>query len=257
VFVVMILFFFKIETSKDQIAQGEQAGLQGGESRGSPDQTEGDDQGAGGPVEQEVGQGGAGEGHVREQAQVHEDLIAILATIRVGEKLLQRFGPKKPMLWGSTITAVGILMTSATFVLIDQYIVLAFIGFTLCGIGLGFYATPSTDAALSNVPDAKAGSAAGICKMASSLGAAFGVAISAAIFAAGQAIDPSLIPMDSIFMGRQDNIALRFGGAVGLLFNVFMCLIAIIAIMVTVPSERARAEKEKAPEVPATPMLGP
>ena len=28
-------------------------------------------------------------------------LVAILATIRVGEKLLQRFGPKKPMLWGA------------------------------------------------------------------------------------------------------------------------------------------------------------
>ncbi|GGG71047.1 hypothetical protein GCM10011374_39630 [Kocuria dechangensis] len=61
-------------------------------------------------------------------------------------------------------------------------------GFTSLQSGLGFYATPSTDAALSNVPDAKAGSAAGIYKMASSLGAAFGVAISAAIFAAGQTL---------------------------------------------------------------------
>ncbi|WP_188540303.1 MarR family winged helix-turn-helix transcriptional regulator [Kocuria dechangensis] len=52
-----------------------QAGLQGGESRGSLDQAEGDNQGAGGPVEQEVGQGGAGEGHVREQAQIHEGLV--------------------------------------------------------------------------------------------------------------------------------------------------------------------------------------
>jgi MFS transporter, DHA2 family, multidrug resistance protein len=62
-------------------------------------------------------------------------LVAILATIRVGERLLQRFGPT--------------------------------IGFTLFGIGLGFYATPSTDAALSNVPDAQVGTAAGIYKMAS------------------------------------------------------------------------------------------
>lgn len=148
-------------------------------------------------------------------------LIAILATIRVGERLLQRFGPKKPMLWGTMITSVGVLLTSATFVLIEQYIVLAFIGFTLFGIGLGFYATPSTDAALSNVPEDKGGAAAGIYKMASSLGAAFGVAISAAIYTAGQAIDPALIPLDSIAMGRQDNVAMRFGGALGLLFNVF------------------------------------
>lgn len=82
-------------------------------------------------------------------------LVAILATIRVGEKLLQRFGPKKPMLWGSMITGLGILMCSMTLLYIDQYIVLSVIGFTLFGIGLGFYATPSTDAALSNVPTAR------------------------------------------------------------------------------------------------------
>jgi DHA2 family multidrug resistance protein-like MFS transporter len=47
-------------------------------------------------------------------------LVAILATIRVGEKLLQRFGPKRPMSWGSAIAGVGILMTSMTFTLIGQ-----------------------------------------------------------------------------------------------------------------------------------------
>lgn len=55
-----------------------------------------------------------------------------------------------------------------------QYMIVAFIGFTLFGVGLGFYATPSTDAALSNVPNDKAGAASGIYKMASSLGAALG-----------------------------------------------------------------------------------
>jgi DHA2 family multidrug resistance protein-like MFS transporter len=65
-------------------------------------------------------------------------LVAILATIRVGERLLQRFGPKKPMLWGSAITTIGIVLTSMTFVLIGQYAVLAFIGLTLFGIGPGF-----------------------------------------------------------------------------------------------------------------------
>jgi MFS transporter, DHA2 family, multidrug resistance protein len=52
------------------------------------------------------------------------------------------------------------------------------------GLGLAFYATPSTDAALSNLPDDQAGSGSGLYKMASSLGASFGVAISAAIFTA-------------------------------------------------------------------------
>lgn len=121
-------------------------------------------------------------------------LAAILATIRVGERLLQHFGPKKPMLWGSAITTVGIALTSMTFVLIGQYAVLAFLGFTLFGVGLGFYATPSTDAAMSSVSAEQAGAAAGLYKMASSLGSAFGIAISAAIYAAGAHIPPDLVP---------------------------------------------------------------
>jgi DHA2 family multidrug resistance protein-like MFS transporter len=85
-------------------------------------------------------------------------------------------------LLGCAITGLGVLLTTFTFLLAKQYIVVALVGFALFGMGLGFYATPSTDAALSNVPNEKAGSASGIYKMASSLGAAFGVAISAAIF---------------------------------------------------------------------------
>ena len=119
-------------------------------------------------------------------------LVAILSTIRVGEKLLQRMGARKPMLLGSAITACGILLTTFTFLLAGQYMVVAFLGFTLFGVGLGFYATPSTDAALSNVPNDKAGRRVGIYKMASSLGSAFGVAISAALFTALRSGDASL-----------------------------------------------------------------
>ena len=173
-------------------------------------------------------------------------LIAILATIRVGEKLLQKFGPRKPMLWGSMITGVGILMCSMTFLLLEQYIVLTVIGFTLFGVGLGFYATPSTDAALSNVPDSQVGAASGIYKMASSLGNAIGVAISAALYVAGQSIDPGLLDDWGLFLGRQDNIALRFGGAIGLLFNVLLVVIAIAAIIVTVPPEKKHEAEAKA-----------
>lgn len=161
-------------------------------------------------------------------------LVAILSTIRVGEKLLQKMGPRKPMLLGCFITGIGILLTSFTFLLAKEYIVVAFVGFTLFGVGLGFYATPSTDAALSNVPGDKAGSASGIYKMASSLGAAFGVAISAAIFY-GLSKMKGVPPMADIFMGRTDNIDVRYAAGIGLLFNVFMVVVAIVAIMITVP----------------------
>jgi DHA2 family multidrug resistance protein-like MFS transporter len=181
-------------------------------------------------------------------------LAAILATIRVGERLLQHFGPKRPMLWGSAITTVGILLTSMTFVLISQYAVLAFVGFTLFGVGLGFYATPSTDAAMSSVPGGQAGAAAGLYKMASSLGSAFGVALSAAIYAAGSHVPPDLVP--HIFWGRQNNVALRFGGGLALLFNLFMCVVALVSIMVTVPSEQPEEERAARPDVPASPTFG-
>lgn len=177
-------------------------------------------------------------------------LVAILSTIRVGEKLLQRFGPKKPMLWGSMITAVGILLCSMTFLYIEQYIVLSVIGFTLFGVGLGFYATPSTDAALSNVPDAQVGAASGIYKMASSLGNAIGVGISAALYVAGQSVNPEIIQSWGLFVGRQDNVALRFGGAIGLLFNVFMVVVAIAAIILTVPSQTKQEARKAAAEPP-------
>lgn len=121
-------------------------------------------------------------------------------------------------------------------------------------IGLGFYATPSTDAALSSVPNDKAGAAAGIYKMASSLGSAFGVATSAAIYTAAQEIPDDPVP--HIFWGRQDNVALRFGGGLGLLFNVFICVVALIAIIVAVPDEQPEEDRASEPAMPATPSFG-
>ena len=166
-------------------------------------------------------------------------LVAILSTIRVGEKLLQKMGARKPMLMGCAITAAGILLTTFTFLLVRQYLIVAFVGFTLFGIGLGFYATPSTDAALSNVPDDKAGAASGIYKMASSLGAAFGVAISAALFTALSERGTSFTAMSDLFLGKTDNVAIRFAATVALLFNVLMVIVAIVAISITVPKTNA------------------
>src|SRR6266545_8310253 len=99
------------------------------------------------------------------------------------------------------------------------------------------YATPSTDAALSNVPGDKAGAASGIYKMASSLGAALGVAISAALFTALSGLESQSGSLSDLFLGRTDNINIRFAAAVALLFNVLMVVVAIIAIAQTVPRD--------------------
>jgi len=168
-------------------------------------------------------------------------LIAILLTIRVGEKLLQKWGARKPMLLGCLITGTGIFLNCFTFVLAEQYMVISTIGFTLFGIGLGFYATPSTDAALSTVPAEKAGSASGIYKMASSLGAALGVAISAALLTGLSGVNISWA--EGIFWGRADNISIRYAAAIALLFNLVMVLTAIISILMTIPPGKPQATK--------------
>jgi len=170
--------------------------------------------------------------------------IAIVAFIRVGEKLLQRFGPRKPMLWGSLIVAATILLLMPSNVMLGTYKVLAVIAFTLFGIGLAFYATPSTDAALSNLPDDQAGSGSGIYKMASSLGASFGVAISAAIFTALSANDGSVTWLDGViaFVGRQDNLAVREAAFFAFAANLLMIIAAIVSIVLLVPKGRLRDE---------------
>lgn len=165
--------------------------------------------------------------------------ITIVAFIRVGEKLLQRFGPRKPMIWGSMIVGIAILCLMPTNLLLDTYQVLAVVGFSLFGLGLAFYATPSTDAALSALPDAQAGSGAGIYKMASSLGASFGVAISATVFTV-ISDGPSVQWIEGVisFIGRQDNLAVREGAFVALAINLLMVVAAIVSIMLTIPKKK-------------------
>ncbi|RAR54916.1 DHA2 family multidrug resistance protein-like MFS transporter [Paraburkholderia unamae] len=160
-------------------------------------------------------------------------LLAILVAIRVGEKMQQRCGgPRRPMLLGCAMTAAGIALTTFTYVTATGYVMIAVMGFTLLGTGLGIYATPSTDAALSSVADARAGAASGIYKMASSLGTAFGIAISAAIFTALTA-PGGLSPVRAVAAGQPDQ--LRFAAAVALWFNVAMVLLAALAIRIGVP----------------------
>ena len=161
--------------------------------------------------------------------------VFIIAFIRVGEKLLQRFGPRKPMLWGSLIVLASIVLLMATNTLQSQYTMLAVVAYSLFGLGLAFYATPSTDAALANLPDDRAGAGSGIYKMASSLGAAFGVAVSAAIFTALSDAGLEVIGAVIEFSGRQDNLAVRQAGMAGLAFTALMAIAALVSVAVFIP----------------------
>ena len=125
-----------------------------------------------------------------------------------------------------------------TNLLVGQYEVLAVIAYALFGIGLAFYATPSTDAALSNLPPAQAGAGAGIYKMASSLGGAIGAAISLTIFTSFLGSGVSIVGELLVTQWMHENEAVRQAGMVTFLFNLVLALLAIISIVATVPKGR-------------------
>ncbi len=164
--------------------------------------------------------------------------VTIIGFIRVGEKLLRRFGPRKPMVWGASIVALSCALLVPTNLLVGQYEVLAVIAYSLFGIGLAFYATPSTDAALANLPPAQAGSGAGIYKMASSLGGAIGAALSLTIFTSFLGSGVSILGELLVTQGMRENEAIRQAGMVTFMFNLILSLIAVISILATVPKGR-------------------
>ena len=151
-------------------------------------------------------------------------LVTVLAMIRVGEKILQRVGAKKPMIWGGLITTVGVALMGLTFLPDVAYTIAVFIGFALFGLGLGIYATPSTDTSVSNAPSDKVGEAAGVYKMASSLGSAFGVAISMTAYGAAAA-----------------NGNLELAAMTGIIINVIFGVLSILSILFLVPKNAGKS----------------
>lgn len=152
-------------------------------------------------------------------------LIAVLSMIRVGEKILQQIGAKKPMFWGNILTVIGVGLMGMTFLPDAGYTIVVIIGFALFGLGLGIYATPSTDTAVSNAPNEKIGAASGIYKMASSLGAAFGVAISGTVYSSIAA-----------------NAGLDVAATAGIITNVIFGVLALLSIMFLVPNDAGKSE---------------
>ena len=158
-------------------------------------------------------------------------LIAIVGTIRVGEKVMIKVGSRLPMAIGTLMAAVGIFLMTLTFLPNVAYFTAVVVGLAIMGTGFGFYATPSTNTAVGNVPAEKAGSASGIYKMASSLGGSFGVAISGAVSTA-------------ILMS--DKTAQNLSASWGLGVSVIAGVISLIAVLALVPkSKKNKSEKNK------------
>ncbi|MDO5697619.1 MAG: MFS transporter [Dermatophilus congolensis] len=170
--------------------------------------------------------------------------VGLILFIRMGEKLLQIMGPRKSMIIGCALAGLAIALMLPTNLMESQYLWFAIVGFTIYGIGVGIYATPSTDTALATLPDHMGGAGAGLYKMSSTIGGAFGLAISSAIYLGirgqvalgGEGI--GVLPAMIDFVGRQDNLANREAAMVALAVNVLMMVVSVIAIAVTVPKDQ-------------------
>ncbi|WP_310607597.1 MFS transporter [Buttiauxella brennerae] len=147
--------------------------------------------------------------------------VAVLVLLPVGQKILFKFGGRLPMIIGTIITFIGVILMSFTSVQdLTLYKMLVMAGYAMFGLGLGIYATPSTFTAISSAPQEKAAVAAGIYKLASSLGGAMGVALSLAVFSAFQDINKA--------------------GAAGLWLNVGFGVLALLSILFIIPKEQKK-----------------
>lgn len=109
-------------------------------------------------------------------------VILLLLLVRVGEKSIARFGPKRALVTAPLLLLIGVIFFSFTFFDGWQYILIAGIGFSFFGAGVGLFATPALDTAVSSLPEDKTGVASAIFKMASTLGQGFGIAILISVY---------------------------------------------------------------------------
>jgi DHA2 family multidrug resistance protein-like MFS transporter len=147
-------------------------------------------------------------------------LICIMITIRIGEKLIRKVGARKPMMIGPFITSIGVALMALTFLEDLAYIIAVIVGFILFGIGLGLYATPSTDTAVSNSPADKAGVAIGIYKMSSTLGGSTGIAVCASVFGALSISNSA-----------------GFAAMTGLGICAALCILSMLSVFFTTPKD--------------------
>lgn len=149
--------------------------------------------------------------------------VAVLVLLPVGQKILFIFGGRLPMVIGTIITFMGVVLMSFTSIeSLATYKILVMVGYAMFGLGLGIYATPSTYTAVSAAPQEKAAVAAGIYKLASSLGGAIGVALSLAVYSAFGDIHQA--------------------GAAGLWLNVGFGVVALMSILFIIPAQKKMQE---------------
>lgn len=145
-------------------------------------------------------------------------ILTMLVAIRIGEKSISKFGPKRALVSAPVLLAVGLVLLALTFLGSTAYIVSCLIGFAFFGIGIGLFATPALDTAVSQTPKNKVGVASAIFKMASTLGGAFGIAIIVAVYSA-----------------LSNSVSTAAAGGAAFIVNVVLLALAFVFALVLIP----------------------
>lgn len=101
--------------------------------------------------------------------------VPILVAGKLGGKWLDLYGPRKPILLGSVIVLIGMVVLTVTATQNNYW--WAFVGFLGYGIGAPLIISPAIATVLNSVPDNKKGMAAGMLNTMRQLGAALCFAI--------------------------------------------------------------------------------
>lgn len=127
--------------------------------------------------------------------------IIALFSLKITERAMKYFGPKKLLLTGLGITTVGLLVFAFNLSLTPNYLLNLLPGMVLFGSGMGLVFVPLMTMGMSDSSPQNTGLAAGILSTAQQIGAALGLAILASIAASqsmqlvqqGQALKEALI----------------------------------------------------------------
>lgn len=169
--------------------------------------------------------------------------VVLLAFIRVGEKMMNAMGRRLPMMIGTALVFISIVMLSLTNTMQNIYVILGMIAFGIYGLGLALFATPATSTAMGSLPSDQIGVGGGVFKMASSLGSAIGIAISSTVFTMLQTSGTHVVGAFIEYSGRQSNLAVREAGTVALLVLSLFAILAFVVVFITVGKKKAPANK--------------
>ncbi|WP_414049090.1 MFS transporter [Macrococcus animalis] len=153
-------------------------------------------------------------------------VIFTILLVKIGEKRIEKYGAKKALVIGPIFVAFGLLLIGLTIIKGVPYFISACIGFAFFGAGVGLFATPALDTAVSSLSKDKTGVASAIFKMTSTLGAGFGIAI--------------LVTVYTLFKSMM-NVSNATAGT--MVLNIIFVLTASIFIKVFLPKHIQKAEK--------------